>query len=170
MGITDRELEDYVSSISKKGVPLTRSKLLGHWVFTTGDHTNEYDFQSNHSYSYVNDYSSSYFKGMNWSGRMKMTVSYRGKWAFEGDSLVLTPDYNTVEMTVDPSGMVAEENMQDSLDSWVKNYRESTLNYFKDMVDKGDKYTVKALIDSAKDKMEWTDSDGNVRYVKRKEE
>ena len=170
MGITDRELEDYVSSISKKGVPLTRSKLLGHWVFTVEDQTIEFDFQGDHSYAYVKDYASSFTKMKNFSGKIKMTLSYRGEWAFQGDSLVLTPDFNTVDLVVDPSDLVPEKNMQDSLDAWVKDNRESTLDYFKSMVDKGEKYAVNALVDSSKDKMEWTDAEGNVRYLKRKEE
>ena len=99
-----------------------------------------------------------------------MTISYRGEWAFQGDSLVLTPDYNTVDLVVDPSGLVPEKNMQDSLDAWVKENRESAMDYFKERVDKGEKYAVKALVDSSKDKMEWTDADDNVRYLKRKEE
>ena len=66
--------------------------------------------------------------------------------------------------------LVPEKNMQDSLDAWVKDNRESTLDYFKSMVDKGEKYAVYALVDSSKDKMEWTDAEGNVRYLKRKEE
>ena len=170
MGITDRELEDYISSIRKKGDPLTRSKLLGRWVFTVGDQTNEYDFQGDHSYTYVNDYASSFTKMTYFSGKVKMTISYRGEWAFQGDSLVLTPDYNTVDLVVDPSGLVPEKNMQDSLDAWVKENRESAMDYFKERVDKGEKYAVKALVDSSKDKMEWTDADDNVRYLKRKEE
>ena len=39
MGITDQELEEYVSNINKKGVSLTRSKLLGRWVLAEGDRT-----------------------------------------------------------------------------------------------------------------------------------
>jgi len=38
------------------------------------------------------------------------------------------------------------------------------------MADKGEKRTVKASMDSSNDKMEWTESDGAVRYLKRKEE
>ena len=170
MGITDQELEEYISNINKKGVPLTRSKLLGHWVFNNGERTTEYNFLGDHGYTYVNDYTSSFFRSMHWSGRFKMRVSYRGEWAFRGDSLVLTPNYNTTDVTVDSSEMVPEENMQDSLDAWVNDYRESALNYFKGMVDKGDHYTVSPRMDSSKDKMEWTESDGTVRYLKRKNE
>ena len=170
MGITDRELDDYVNSISKKGTTPTRSKLLGPWVSTTGDRTTEYNFLRDNSYTYVSEYTSSFQRSKNWSGRLKMTLSYRGEWAFEADSLVMIPDYNTVDLLMDPSGMVPEENMQDSLDAWVNDYRERNLAYFRGLADKGERYAVKARMDSSKDKMEWTESDGSVRYLKRKEE
>ena len=170
MGLTDQELEDYVNNINKKGVSLTKSKLLGHWVLTIGEQTNEYDFHSDHRYDFSVEYASSFRQMRFFSGRLKMTLSYSGEWAFQGDSLVLTPDYNTADMTVDPSGMVPEENMQDSLDAWVNRYREQSIERIKEMADKGEKRTVKASMDSSHDKMEWTESDGTVRYLKRKEE
>ena len=170
MGLTDQELEDYVNNINKKGVPLTKSKLLGHWVLTIGEQTNEYDFHGDHRYDFSVDYASSFRQMRFFAGRLKMTISYSGEWAFQGDSLVLTPDYNTADMTVDPSGMVPEENMQDSLDAWVNRYREQSIERIKVMADKGEKRTVKASMDSSNDKMEWTESDGVVRYLKRKEE
>ena len=170
MGITDRELEDYVNNINKKGVSLTRSNLLGNWVLTVGEQTNEYDFHSDQSYDFSLDYASSFRQMKLFSGRLKMTLSYRGKWAFQGDSLVLTPDYNTADMTVDPSGLVPEENMQDSMDAWVIQYREESIENIRKMADRGDNRTVKAILDSSKDKMEWTEPEGTVRYLKRREE
>ncbi len=170
MGITDRELEDYVNNINKKGVSLNRSRLLGHWVLTVGNQTNEYDFHGDHGYDFAVDYAPAFVKTMFFSGRLKMRFSYRGKWAFQGDSLVLTPDYNTADVTVDPSGLVPEENMQDSLDAWVNGYREQGMNSLKEMAERNERYTVKTRLDSSNDKMEWTESDGAVRYLKRKRE
>ena len=170
MGLTDQELEDYVNNINKKGVSLTKSKLLGHWVLTIGEQTNEYDFHGDHRYDFSVDYASSFRQMRFFAGRLKMTLSYSGEWAFQGDSLVLTPDYNTANMTVDPSGMVPEENMQDSLDAWVTRYQKQSVDRFKEMADKGDNLSVKALVDSSNDKMEWIESDGTVRYLKRKRE
>lgn len=170
MGITDQELEEYVSNINKKGVSLTRSKLLGRWVLAEGDRTKKYDFHGDYGYDFSMDYSSAFIKTQFFSGKLKWSMSYRGKWAFQGDSLVLTPDYNTADVTVDPNGLVPEENMQDSLDAWVNRSREHTMNNFKGMADSGDKLTVKARLDSSNDKMEWTEADGRVRYLKRKEE
>ena len=170
MGISDRELKDYVNNINKKGVSLNRSKLLGHWVLNVRDQTNEYDFHSDRGYDFSSDYAPAFVKSMFFSGKLKIRFSYRGKWAFQGDSLVLTPDYNTTDVIVDPSALVPEENMQDSLDAWVIRYREQSINNFKEMADKGEKYTVKPLLDSSHDKMEWTEPDGRVRYLKRKRE
>lgn len=170
MGITDREMEDYINTISKKGISLTRAKLLGRWVFSVADRANEYDFHGDHSYDFMMDYSSSFSRTTFFSGRMKMRLSYRGEWAFQGDSLVLTPDYSTADLTIDPSGLVPEENMPDSLDAWVNRYRENNLNYFRELAGKGERYALKAFLDSSKDKMEWTDAEGNVRYLKRKVE
>jgi hypothetical protein len=170
MGISDRELEDYVNNINKKGVSLNRSKLLGHWVLNVGDQTNEYDFHSDRGYDFSSDYAPAFVKSMFFSGKLKIRFSYRGKWAFQGDSLVLTPDYNTVDVTVDPSALVPEENMQDSLDAWVIQYREQGMASFKRMEERTEKFSVKPRLDSSNDKMEWTESDGAVRYLKRKEE
>lgn len=170
MGITDLELEDYVNNIDKKGIPLSRSKLLGHWVISVGDQTNEYDFHADQSYDFAIDYESAFTTMMFFSGKVKVKISYCGKWAVQGDSLVLTPDFNTTDMTVDPSALVPEENKQDSLDAWVIRYREQSIDNFKKMAEKGEKISFKASIDSSNDKMEWTESNGNVRYLKRKRE
>ena len=170
MGITDREMEDYVKSINKNGVPLTKSRLLGRWVLSVGDQTNEYDFHGDNSYDFEMDYSSSFIKTLHFSGKLKMKVSYGGEWAFQGDSLVMTPDYNSVDIKMDPSGMVPEENMQDSLDVWVNRTRESTVADFKEMAENGERRIIKARLDYSKDKMEWSESDGRVRYLNRKKE
>ena len=170
MGITDQELEDYVNNINKKGVSLNRSKLLGRWTLTIGEQTNEYDFHGDHSYDLAVDYASSFRQMRFFSGKLKMTLFYSGEWALQGDSLVLTPDYNTADINVDPSGLVPEENMQDSLDAWVNRYREQSIKNFKEMADKGEKRSFKASVDSSNDKMEWTNPDGAVRYLKRKRE
>ena len=170
MGISDRELEEYVSNINKKGVSLDRSKLLGHWVLTIGEQTNEYDFHGDNGYDFAVDYAPAFVKTIYFSGRLKMRFSYRGKWAFQGDSLVLTPDYNTTDVIVDPSALVPEENMQDSLDAWVIQYREQGMASFKRMEERTEKFSVKPRLDSSNDKMEWTEPDGSVRYLKRKEE
>ena len=168
MGITDREMEDYVNSINKKGIALTKSDLPGHWQFTTKEQKMDYDFHSDNSYTLSIEYSSYYTKAEHWSGVYKIKVTYNGAWAFQRDSLVLTADFNTTDVQLDVSGIEVEPGMQDSLTVWMNRSREKNLEYFRGQAGKDDNYTVKAWLDSSKDKMEWTASDGEVRYLKRK--
>jgi hypothetical protein len=73
-------------------------------------------------------------------------------------------------MTLDSSGLVPEENMQDSMVVALNRYRERQIDYFKEYAKKGETPTYKPRLDSSNDKMEWTESDGAVRYLKRKRE
>ena len=168
MGITDQELEDYVNSINNNGIALTRANLQGHWLFASKEQSLEYEFHSDNSYSFTNEIYSRYMKTLYWSGKCKIRITYNGTWILQRDSLILNPDYTTSDVQMNPGDIVVEENKQDSLTSWMNSYRKSTLDYFMETADKGQKYAVKARMDSSKDKMEWTDSDGEVRYLKRK--
>ena len=54
MSMTDKELEEYVNSISQNGVALTENSLLGTWIQSTvkGD-TTEFVFNKDHTFSYL---------------------------------------------------------------------------------------------------------------------
>ncbi|MBO4557890.1 MAG: hypothetical protein J5693_04715 [Bacteroidales bacterium] len=168
MGITDREMEDYVNSITNKGIALNRADLPGHWLFSSKDQRMEYDFRSDNSYTYTNENTSSYIKTRYWSGSYKMRVSYHGTWALQRDSLVMVPDYSTSDVQIDSSDIEVEDNMKDTLATWLNSYQERTLDYMREQTAKEQRYAVKALLDSSRDKMEWTESDGGVRYWKRR--
>ena len=86
------------------------------------------------------------------------------------DSLVLTPDYASSDVLLDPSGIVVEKDGEKNLADWLNQYQETTLNYFREEDDKEYQYAIKARLDSSRDKMEWTEADGTVRYLKRKRE
>ena len=167
MGITDREMEDYVNSITNKGIALNRADLPGHWRLSSKDRSMEYEFHSDNSYTYTNENTSSYIKTRYWSGSYKLKVSYRGTWTLQRDSLIMMPDYSTSDVLVDPGVIVVEDNMKDTLATWLDNCRERTLDYIREQTSK-ERYAVKALLDSSRDKMEWTESDGTVRYWKRR--
>ena len=166
MGITDQELEDYIKSINSNGIGLTRANLPGHWLFASKDQSLEYDFHSDNSYSFINLISSPFTKTLYWSGKYKIKISYSGTWVIQKDSLVMTPDYTTADVQLDESDIVVEENMRDSLTNWINQYQKGALDYFKEQADIV-KYTVKARMDSSKDKMEWSEPDGKVRYLNR---
>ncbi len=170
MGITDQELEDYVNSLHNNGIALTKGDLPGRWLFASRDQNMEYTFHSDNTYTYSNAKNSSYVKTPYWSGVYTVKVTYKGTWALQRDSLVLTPDYASSDVLLDPSGIVVEKDGEKNLADWLNQYQETTLNYFREEDDKEYQYAVKARLDSSKDKMEWTEADGTVRYLKRKRE
>lgn len=170
MGITDQELEDYVNSLHNNGIALTKGDLPGHWLFASRDQNMEYTFHSDNTYTYSNAKNSSYVKTPYWSGVYTVKVTYKGTWALQRDSLVLTPDYASSDVLLDPSGIVVEKDGEKNLADWLNQYQETTLNYFREEDDKEYQYAIKARLDSSRDKMEWTEADGTVRYLKRKRE
>ena len=170
MGITDQELEDYVNSLHNNGIALTKGDLPGRWLFASRDQNMEYTFHSDNTYTYSNAKNSSYVKTPYWSGVYTVKVTYKGTWALQRDSLVLTPDYASSDVLLDPSGIVVEKDGEKNLADWLNQYQETTLNYFREEDDKEYQYAVKARLDSSTDKMEWTEADGTVRYMKRKRE
>lgn len=170
MGITDQELEDYVNSLHNNGIALTKGDLPGRWLFASRDQNMEYTFHSDNTYTYSNAKNSSYVKTPYWSGVYTVKVTYKGTWALQRDSLVLTPDYASSDVLLDPSGIVVEKDGEKNLADWLNQYQETTLNYFREEADKEYQYAVKARLDSSRDKMEWTEADGTVRYMKRKRE
>lgn len=170
MGITDQELEDYVNSLHNNGIALTKGDLPGRWLFASRDQNMEYTFHSDNTYTYSNAKNSSYVKTPYWSGVYTVKVTYKGTWALQRDSLVLTPDYASSDVLLDPSGIVVEKDGEKIFADWLNQYQETTLNYFREEDDKEYQYAVKARLDSSRDKMEWTEADGTVRYLKRKRE
>ena len=170
MGITDQELEDYVNSLHNNGIALTKGDLPGHWLFASRDQNMEYTFHSDNTYTYSNAKNSSYVKTPYWSGVYTVKVTYKGTWVLQRDSLVLTPDYASSDVLLDPSGIVVEKDGEKNLADWLNQYQETTLNYFREEDDKEYQYAIKARLDSSRDKMEWTEADGTVRYLKRKRE
>lgn len=170
MGITDQELEDYVNSLHNNGIALTKGDLPGRWLFASRDQNMEYTFHSDNTYTYSNAKNSSYVKTPYWSGVYTVKVTYKGTWALQRDSLVLTPDYASSDVLLDPSGIVVEKDGEKIFADWLNQYQETTLNYFREEDDKEYHYAIKARLDSSRDKMEWTEADGTVRYLKRKRE
>ena len=170
MGITDQELEDYVNSLHNNGIALTKGDLPGRWLFASRDQNMEYTFHSDNTYTYSNAKNSSYVKTPYWSGVYTVKVTYKGTWALQRDSLVLTPDYASSDVLLDPSGIVVEKDGEKNLADWLNQYQETTLNYFREEDDKEYQYAVKARLVSSWYKMEWTEADGTVRYMKRKRE
>ena len=168
MGITDRELEEYVNSMVVDGVRVKKRSLLGTWnLFMEENNNYDYTFNSDHSFSViVNRSDEGYWEY--WSGAIKTRTVYNGTWDMKGDSLIMvfspfTPGEEDIE--IDGSGLVPKEGKRDSLDSWLNHAHENSLEEYRESC--GQRSAFRARMDSSKDKMKWTDEEESVYFLKR---
>ena len=176
MSITDEELEAYVNSINKTGIALKEENLIGIWnLSSSDDHNAEMEFRKDHTFTIVNDQSAT--TNMPFAkGKLKISYSVEGIWALEGDSLIQTVDWDTYYPEVDASEMTALPGRQDMLDSWLKEYSESLLDFKRNNPGRKERIAYGACLDVSRDKMELKsmtlDEKGemklNVAYMKRK--
>ena len=167
MGITDKEMDGYVNSISYNGHPLTRARLMGQWSFLSKDQMLDYDFHSDNSYTATNTLTSDFKRALYWSGTYKVRCIYSGTWSIQEDSLIMTPAFDAVDVQVDLSDIEVKDNMQDSLSAWMNKVRDMYLEHFRSLQNEDNRQAFKARLDSSRDKMELTDEKGSVRYLKR---
>ena len=171
MGITDRELEDYINSMVAEGNRVTKRNLTGNWTLAMGKNSySNYSFGPGNSFS-VESVLLDEGHWENWSGTLKAISTYSGVWEVKGDSLILTPGPSTagdVKVEVDGSGLVPVEGRRDSLDSWLDEYRQFSLEECRKNSEA--RHAFHSRMDSSHDKMKWTDSAGDVSYLKRQEE
>ena len=167
MGITDKELEDYITHIDVVGEPVTKKQLKGTWVYQTEKKKHRVSFDSDHSFFTEVRHSDNghwyYF-----SGEFTSTLTYSGTWEMKGDSLILITNRDSFAFDLDTSGLVAAEGQQKKLDEWVASTREQTENSYKNRTDEQLRSAHKARLDSSRDKMEWINAAGTILYLKRK--
>ena len=166
MGLTDKELEAYVNSISNNGRSPSPSQLVGRWEFPReDDNSYEYEFNRDNSAFLSMNYSAP-SHGPFWSGRLKYTVSFTGTWSLKSDSLYMKFDSSSADVQMDASGL--ETTNQDSLDAWVNRYREDALKYYQEAPEDDTPVAYKARLDATRDKMEWTSDGSRALFLKRK--
>ena len=167
MGITDQELADYVNSIDVNGLPVTKRNLSGLWESTLKDDVcTFYTFNSDKTFSSRVTQSSG-GRWMYWRGKVKALYNSSGTWEMKGDSLFLKTDPRSLNIEIDDSGLIAEDGRQDSLKAWINSFRENELKEYSELPEEKYNASFKARLDASRDKMEWTDPDGDVQYLKR---
>ena len=167
MGITDQELVDYVNNMRVTGLRVTKRNLAGTWTMIMEDNSgSRYTFGRDHSCSIVSNTTTD-GRWEFWSGSFKAQATYYGKWEMKGDSLIVSIDPLTCRVDVDGSELVPVEGKQDSLDVWLKEYRENALTAIRERPDEENRYAFQARVDSSNDKMKWSDADESVFFLKR---
>ena len=166
MSITDEELENYVSNINTNGIAVTEKGLIGTWSSSSSmDEINQFEFWKDHTYSYVTIVTSP--ANINFSqGKLKRIYKETGTWELKGDSLIANTD--SVDFEVNASMMTVQPDKQEMLDSWVQNFKEESLTYYRKGIKEGDtRRTWNVHLDASRDKMELKKGENTV-YFKRK--
>lgn len=168
MGITDQEMDEYINSITQTGVAVTARKLLGTWKMerSADNAQTYYEFRKDSLFSYVL-HSKQPWVTVNWSGSITIKVKVGGKWYLQGDSLIMVNNPKFFDVDVDISEMIPVEGKKDSLDAWVKNYREEGTQLYTQGAEAERRYSSKVRMDASYDKIEWTGPEGGVLYTTR---
>lgn len=121
LGITDEELTRFLEQKERHGSPLTKSTLMGRWVNLQSD-DNEVAllFMKDNRLRYT---LTTYVANPFYTGRIVYDKRYKGTWRLDGDSLFLSLD-NNFDCSIDDSQATCQEQMRDSLKSFVKHARE----------------------------------------------
>ena len=154
MSITDEELEAYVNSINKTGVALKEENLIGIWKVSSSDKLiEEWEFRKDHTYTVVSDQSST--ANMPFAkGKLKLHFTMEGTWDIEGESLILTFDWDKYNMEVDDNEMKVLPGRQDLLDNWLKEYQQSNEEFISNNSGRKDRIAYGACMDASRDKIE----------------
>lgn len=169
MGISDREMDQYVNSITHPGEAVTARKMLGTWMLehATNNSLSSYEFRRDSLFLYRICYAVPWNTEI-WSGDFKQNVQVEGKWWMQGDSLVMVMDWPTADIRIDLTEMVPVEGKKDSLDAWAAKYQERTTEAWRQQDESTRRLAFKVRIDDSNDKLEWTGEDGHVVYTTRK--
>ena len=166
IGITDREMEDYVNRIDVSGIAVRKRTLKGTWTLSKEQQHKKYSFDADHSFSIeVRDTETGHWRSF--YGDYTSTLSYTGTWDIKGDSLILKANPQSFVFELDGSGLVPEKGRKDSLDSWLKSYPEEAMKYYNELTEEQLRTAFKASLDPSRDKMEWVNSEGDAIYLKR---
>ncbi|MBO4671188.1 MAG: hypothetical protein J5640_05035 [Bacteroidales bacterium] len=168
MGITDKEMDDYINSFVDNGVAVTRRSLTGSWTRDMEDDNSEtITFSADNSFT-AESVSTISNHWEQWSGKYTTRFTYSGTWEMKGDSLIMIDNPLAAEMVIDGSALVPYEGGRDSVDAWINRTREQELKEYREKPEAELRGAFKARLDSSHDKMEWTYSNGGVVYLKRK--
>ena len=166
MSITDEELENYVHNTNTNGIAVSEKSLIGTWEMSSTDELNQFEFRKDHTYSYVTIVTSP--ANINFSqGKLKRIYKETGTWELKGDSLIANTD--SVDFEVDASMMTVQPDKQEMLDSWVRNFKEESLTYYRNGIKEGDtRRTWNVHLDASRDKMELKKNENTVYFKREK--
>ena len=169
VGITDKEMDDFISSMKENGKPAYKRQLVGTWSYSLeDDNESEYVFKKDGRFIRTDNMSTIWYSQY-WSGTFKSCYSISGTWDIQGDSLVFNNDPSSVSLVLDVSELIPVKGKEDSLTRWAAKYKEEVIAANVADLESDGHEAFKVRLDPSCDKMEWTRKSGSVYYIKRKE-
>ena len=122
MGITDKELDEYVKTRQVKGQNVKEHQLIGRWILLdTPDQKESFEFKADHTFlsDFIRYESQPYFKG-----RHVFTQKGKGCWELRSDSLFVVIKESKFE--TDASNVTAKPGMEKQTNYFVEDYKAYT--------------------------------------------
>ena len=119
MGITDKELEEYVKTRQVKGQSVKEHELVGRWIIiNTADKIDFFEYKADHTFisQYVGYENLPFF-----NGRHVCTQTRKGSWELRGDSLFVVIKESKCE--TDASKVTAKPGMEKQTNYFVEDYK-----------------------------------------------
>ena len=119
MGITDKELDEYVKTRQVKGQNVKEHQLIGRWIILdTPDQNDLFEFKADHTFlsEYIRYENQPYF-----NGRHVYTRKGKCSWELRGDSLFVVTKESKCE--TDASKVTAKPGMEKQTNYFVEDYK-----------------------------------------------
>ena len=168
MGITDKELKEYVENLDQTGSPLKKHEIPGHWIAqSTSDQYLEFEFQDNDSIvvRQVTHVSDSHY-----TGYVDCYFTYTGTWELRGDSLITMLDHR-FEFAMDTTKISYLPEMEESVKYIIDQWHQAYLGFQKRAKKEGlQRHAYYASVDDSGKKIElaWTAEDEKGKEEKKK--
>ena len=117
LGITDKELDEYIEKNKHAGRPIKEKELVGKWTTKSDIGTEEIEFLKDHTFTHQ---VSLHINNPFYTGSIISKNIFRGTWQIEDDSLIRT--YSPIfDYDLDVSQITYTPAMKDSVESFIAN-------------------------------------------------
>lgn len=119
MGITDKELDEYVKTRHVTGQNVKEHELVGRWmIIDTANKKDFFEFKANHTFTsqYIGYESEPYF-----NGRHVMVNTRKGSWELHSDSLFVV--IKEAKYETDASNVTTKPGMEKQTNYFVEDYK-----------------------------------------------
>lgn len=168
MGITDKEMQDYIENRNHPGRQLKDKNLIGEWtLIDNSDLFQGYEFRPDHT---VKSTLIQYYIDPFFVGRLELKAIYHGTWEIQGDSLITVVDQK-FDYSVDSSGVSYLPGKRYYVDNLVKKWEADVQEQLADSTNTvGNRQAYRVALDPSGNRIEMVTEEGGTEtqyYISR---